>query len=65
LYGASFNVQGNAAAVYVDKIIEGAIPQPTDRAADPVRVGVNHTTAHAPGITIQPDPATQVTEWVD
>jgi putative ABC transport system substrate-binding protein len=64
-YGASFNEEGRIAATYVDKIIRGATPadlpveQPTL-----FELVVNQTTAHALGITIPPDVAAQVTEWI-
>jgi putative ABC transport system substrate-binding protein len=64
-YGASFNGLGRSAATLVDKILKGARPgdlpveQPTT-----FDFVVNQTTAQALGITIPPDIALQVTEWV-
>jgi ABC-type uncharacterized transport system substrate-binding protein len=64
-YGPSYNGIGHAAAAYVDKIVKGARPadlpveQPTV-----FELVVNQTTAQALGITIPPDLAVEVTEWV-
>jgi putative ABC transport system substrate-binding protein len=64
-YGANFLAPFRRAGYYVDRILKGASP------ADlPVEVAttfdlvVNRTTATALGITIPPDVALQVTEWV-
>jgi putative ABC transport system substrate-binding protein len=64
-YGASFTYMGHAAASHVDKILKGAKPadlpveQPTE-----FELIVNRTTVQALGLTIPPEVAAQVTEWV-
>src|SRR5262249_13477568 len=64
-YGANVIDQWRRAAVYVDKVLRGAKPaelpveQPTT-----FDLVVNRTTAQLLGITIPPDVAAQVTEWV-
>jgi ABC-type uncharacterized transport system substrate-binding protein len=64
-YGVSNNVKGRTAAALVDKIIKGTKPadlpveQPTA-----YELVINQTTAQALGITIPPEVAQQVTQWV-
>jgi putative ABC transport system substrate-binding protein len=64
-YGASYNGMGRTATAFVGKVITGTSPadlpveQPT--VFDLV---INQTTAQALGITIPPEVAQQVTQWV-
>jgi len=64
-YGTNLNAIGHASAVLVDKILKGAKPadlpveQPTE-----YELVVNQTTAQALGISIPPEFARQVTQWV-
>jgi putative ABC transport system substrate-binding protein len=64
-YGPSLPANSRRAAVYVDKILKGAraaelpVEQPTT-----LEFVVNVKTAQALGITIPPDVAAQVTEWI-
>lgn len=64
-YGPSQNGVGRTSATLVDKILKGAKPadlpveQPTE-----YELVINQTTAQALGISIPPEVAQQVTEWV-
>jgi putative ABC transport system substrate-binding protein len=64
-YGPNLTEIERRAAVYVDKALKGAEPadlpfeQPTA-----FEIVINRTTAEALGLTISPDVAAQVTEWV-
>jgi putative ABC transport system substrate-binding protein len=65
-YGPSLPVNSRRAAVYVDKILKGAraaelpVEQPTT-----LEFVVNVRTTQALGLSIPPDVAAQVTEWVE
>jgi putative tryptophan/tyrosine transport system substrate-binding protein len=65
-YGPSVNGLGRQAAHSVDKILKGAKPAelPVEE-PDRYELSVNQTTAQALGITIPPEVAQQVTEWVE
>jgi putative ABC transport system substrate-binding protein len=64
-YGPNLTEIQRRAAVYVDKVLKGAKPadlpveQPTA-----FEIVINRTTAQALGLTIPPDVAAQITEWV-
>ena len=64
-YGADLAAVHGRAAVYVDRILKGARPadlpveQPTT-----FELVVNANTARALGISIAPDLAAQVTQWI-
>ncbi len=64
-YGPDFPALARRGAVYVDRILKGANPadlpveQPTD-----FDFAVNLKTAQTLGITIPPDVASQVTQWI-
>jgi putative ABC transport system substrate-binding protein len=64
-YGPSQNGIGRTGATLVDRIIKGAKPAdlPVEQAAE-YELVVNQTTAKALGITVAPEVAQQVTEWV-
>jgi putative ABC transport system substrate-binding protein len=54
-----------SAAMFVDKVLRGA--KPTDlpfELPSTFDLAVNRTTAQTLGVTIPPDMAAQVTEWV-
>jgi putative ABC transport system substrate-binding protein len=65
-YGPDYNDLNRRAAVLLDKILRGTKPadlpveQPTS-----FELVVNRTTAAALGLTIPPDVAAQVTEWIE
>jgi ABC-type uncharacterized transport system substrate-binding protein len=64
-YGASYNGEGRLAATLVDKIIKGAKPADLPVELPTVyELVVNQTTAQALGITIPPEVAQQVTQWI-
>jgi putative tryptophan/tyrosine transport system substrate-binding protein len=65
-YGNSQRVLNERAAIYVDKILRGA--KPTDLPIEQlttVEFVLNRKAAQALGLTIPPDVAAQVTEWVE
>jgi putative ABC transport system substrate-binding protein len=65
-YSPTFGGEGQRAASLVDKILHGASPgdlpieQPTT-----IELVINETTAQAVGVTIPPDVAAQVTDWIE
>lgn len=64
-YGPSLIGQGRQAATFVDKILKGARPADLPvQEPDTYELVVNQTTAQGLGITIPPEVARQVTEWV-
>ena len=65
-YGPSQVGMGRRAAIYVDRILHGA--KPADLPVEQPRefdFAVNLRAARALGITLPPDVAAQVTEWVE
>jgi putative ABC transport system substrate-binding protein len=64
-YGTSQRNTNRRAAIYIDKILRGARPAdlPIEQLTT-VEFAVNVKTAQALGLTIPPDVAAQVTEWV-
>jgi putative ABC transport system substrate-binding protein len=63
--GISLEAEGRAVAEYIHKIARGARPGDLPvRQASIVDLAINSTAVGALGLTVPPDLALQVTEWV-